>query len=316
MPGLPHSHFPVAAAPDGRHVGGAAARRGRWPAFPLGVRESVRPTSDRRRVGPQRRRLDAGRPRRLHGLLRGCSTTRATSRPDGPVRGAAAVRAMYAARFRPGGRGMGRLSTELLDVRHLGVDYALVDRALPLGAHGGGGRGGARRLHARVPARPVGLEDHLGSHLVTQAARSQAGSGPPPIGAAVRDRRRRLGLTLQAVAVRAGLSAPFISQVERGLASPSITSLIGIAAALGVDIDYFVGVPRPGQIVRRGSAPDLLTLDSPIIYQRLSGSHAERKMEALLMVVPSGAEAAPTRREGEGLLVRARGRTDDDRGSG
>ena len=136
---------------------------------------------------------------------------------------------------------------------------------------------------------------------MTQAARSQAGSGPPPIGAAVRDRRHRLGLTLQAVAVRAGLSAPFISQVERGLASPSITSLIGIAAALGVDIDYFVGVPRPGQIVRRGSAPDLLTLDSPIIYQRLSGSHAERKMEALLMVVPSGAEAAPTRRDGEGF---------------
>lgn len=134
---------------------------------------------------------------------------------------------------------------------------------------------------------------------MTQASRLQ--SEPPPIGAAVRDRRRRLGLTLQVVADRAGLSAPFISQIERGLASPSITSLIGIAAALGVDIDYFVGVPRPGQIVRRGSAPDLLTLDSPIAYQRLSGSHAERKMEALLMVVPPGASAPPTRREGEGF---------------
>lgn len=108
----------------------------------------------------------------------------------------------------------------------------------------------------------------------------------PPVGAAVRDRRRRLGLTLQAVAEAAGLSTPFISQVERGLASPSITSLIGIAAALGVDIDYFVGVPRPGQIVRRGTTPDLLQLESPIVYQRLSGSHAERKMEALLMLVP------------------------------
>ena len=47
-------------------------------------------------------------------------------RPDGPVRGAAAVRAMYAARFKTGGHGMGRLTTNLLDVRPLGADYALV----------------------------------------------------------------------------------------------------------------------------------------------------------------------------------------------
>lgn len=47
-------------------------------------------------------------------------------RPDGPVRGAGAVRAMYAARFKPGGQGMGRLTTDLLDVRPLGMDYALV----------------------------------------------------------------------------------------------------------------------------------------------------------------------------------------------
>ena len=47
-------------------------------------------------------------------------------RPDGPVRGVAAIRALYAARFTAGGSGMGRLTTDGLDVRPLGRDYALV----------------------------------------------------------------------------------------------------------------------------------------------------------------------------------------------
>ena len=47
-------------------------------------------------------------------------------KPEGPVRGFAAVRAMYAARFRPHGRGMGRLTTELSNVRALGPAHALV----------------------------------------------------------------------------------------------------------------------------------------------------------------------------------------------
>ena len=128
-------------------------------------------------------------------------------------------------------------------------------------------------------------------------------SGRPAlaIGSAIRDRRLRLGLTLQALADSAELSAPFISQAERGLTTPSIVSLMGIARALGVDINYFISVPEQGQVVRRGAAPEVLHVGTPVEYQRLSGEHEERKMEALLMIIPAGLNAPTTRRDGEGF---------------
>lgn len=127
-------------------------------------------------------------------------------------------------------------------------------------------------------------------------------TGLPPIGAAIRDRRKRLGMTLQALAAGSGLSAPFLSQVERDQAMPSLTSLTAIASALGVEMSYFVGAPPPGQVVRRGDAPEVMPFPgSSAVYARLSGRHEERKMEALHITVPPGAASPLARREGEGF---------------
>jgi transcriptional regulator with XRE-family HTH domain len=122
-----------------------------------------------------------------------------------------------------------------------------------------------------------------------------------PIASAVRARRRRLGLTLQALADKSGLSAPFLSQVERGQTTPSITSLIAIAQALQVDIHYFINPPPSSQIVRRAKSPEVLETGSPVRYVRLSGGHPERQMEALLMSIPPGTKAPAAAREGEGF---------------
>jgi transcriptional regulator with XRE-family HTH domain len=122
-----------------------------------------------------------------------------------------------------------------------------------------------------------------------------------PIASALRARRRRLGLTLQDLAQKSGLSAPFLSQVERSQTTPSITSLIAIAQALGVDIHYFIDPPPPTQVVRRAAEPEFLETDTDIRYIRLTGGHAEHQMEALLMTVPPGHIAPTTAREGEGF---------------
>jgi transcriptional regulator with XRE-family HTH domain len=55
----------------------------------------------------------------------------------------------------------------------------------------------------------------------------------PQLGGAIRAGRRLLGMTLVEVAGSAGLSHPFLSQLERGLARPSMRSLTAIAATLG-----------------------------------------------------------------------------------
>ncbi|KIF73663.1 regulatory protein [Streptomyces sp. 150FB] len=52
------------------------------------------------------------------------------------------------------------------------------------------------------------------------------------VGAAVRRRRRSLGMTLAAVAARSGLSVPFLSQIENERARPSVRSLERVADAL------------------------------------------------------------------------------------
>lgn len=65
------------------------------------------------------------------------------------------------------------------------------------------------------------------------------------LGARVRELRHERGLTLKALGRRAGLSHPFLSQLERGLARPSVGSVERIATALDVPVGALWTTPRP-----------------------------------------------------------------------
>lgn len=64
------------------------------------------------------------------------------------------------------------------------------------------------------------------------------------VGASIRALRREAGMTMQELATASGLSQPFLSQVERALARPSMRSLDQIAAALGTTVVHLLGDPR------------------------------------------------------------------------
>lgn len=68
------------------------------------------------------------------------------------------------------------------------------------------------------------------------------------VGGRIRDMRRARAFTLVQLAEAAGLSHPFLSQLERGLASPSMASLERIARALGTSQVELLSVDEP----RRG----------------------------------------------------------------
>jgi transcriptional regulator with XRE-family HTH domain len=70
------------------------------------------------------------------------------------------------------------------------------------------------------------------------------------LGARVRALRRERGLTLKGLGRLAGLSHPFLSQVERGLARPSVGSVERIAAALDVSVAHLWSPPRRREAVR------------------------------------------------------------------
>ncbi len=72
-----------------------------------------------------------------------------------------------------------------------------------------------------------------------------------PIGARIRQRRRELNITQEALAEKAGLSKSFVSEVEGGLASASGLICLKIAGALDVSVEWLLTgeLPEPS-IVR------------------------------------------------------------------
>ena len=83
----------------------------------------------------------------------------------------------------------------------------------------------------------------LSSHLHTNGFETD-------LGARVRALRRERGLTLKGLGKKAGLSHPFLSQVERGLARPSVGSVERIAAALDVSVARLWSPSRTGETVQ------------------------------------------------------------------
>lgn len=65
---------------------------------------------------------------------------------------------------------------------------------------------------------------------------------PAQLGAAIRHRRKAMGKTLVEVAQESELTTGFISQVERGISSPSLASLLAIAASLQTTIEQLLSV--------------------------------------------------------------------------
>lgn len=121
-------------------------------------------------------------------------------------------------------------------------------------------------------------------------------------------RRKELGLTLQEVARRSGLSPAFISLAERRKAVPSIVSLIALARALEVDIDYFLTPPKIGKILRRADDPEIFPMDSPVAYIRLSAGHRGQMMDAFIFIIPSGPQFPRVHRDGESFYFVLDGR--------
>jgi len=120
------------------------------------------------------------------------------------------------------------------------------------------------------------------------------------MGGLLKARRVELKMTLQEISSRSGLSAAFLSQVERGKATPSIVSLISIAKALETDINYFIKPPAAKSLVRRGSKPEYIDIDSPVKYVRLDTDIRNQRMNALMMELPPNTQLPTVHRdEGE-----------------
>ena len=123
------------------------------------------------------------------------------------------------------------------------------------------------------------------------------------LGQAIRALRVERGLTLKAVARIAGVSQSLISQVERGLASPSISALRRIASALDVPIAALFlgnGGASDGErdsggrrlVVRRDERKGLHVPRSKVVYELLTPD-LNRKIEFIWIEYEPGAVTHP-----------------------
>ena len=109
-----------------------------------------------------------------------------------------------------------------------------------------------------------------------------------PWGQRLRLQREQLGLSLRQIAARTGLSASYISGIERGVARPSVAALQKLTAACGVSIVDLMEAKTPprGRLVRLADRQRYDPAAGVIMDQLNFGNHV---MELHLFTVEPGA---------------------------
>ncbi|MHA6688539.1 helix-turn-helix domain-containing protein [Mesorhizobium sp. A556] len=132
----------------------------------------------------------------------------------------------------------------------------------------------------------------MGTDLDDRAARDDTRQ----VGEALRRRRQIRGLSLRQISQPAGISVGMLSQVERGLATPSIRTLRAICAAMDMPVNWLFH--RDGEekssaseyIVPRDARRSLTYLDGALTKELLTPD-TQPKIQMLRFVINPGASS-------------------------
>jgi len=138
---------------------------------------------------------------------------------------------------------------------------------------------------------------------------------PFRFGEKLRTVRERKGYTLKVVALAAGVSESLVSQIERNRVSPAIDTLLALADALDIDLEYLFEEYRRERPVRVIRADERRHIDeNGVLYEEIvrqvegDGAHA---IEAYYITLPVGEE---TKRGSYGHLGREFGVVTEGKG--
>lgn len=122
------------------------------------------------------------------------------------------------------------------------------------------------------------------------------------LGERLRERRRSVGLTLREVADGAGLSVGFISQIERGITTPSLTSLVKVSRILGRPMSAFLSLPPGHASTHPGQRPHYVVGTGSLVYERISTSFDGSQLTTVIIHQPAGCRSEPVAHEGEEIF--------------
>lgn len=144
--------------------------------------------------------------------------------------------------------------------------------------------------------------------MKSKAKASDGRAEPLAVGAEIRVLRRTRNLTLATLAERCGMSIGHLSQLERGLSSPTIQSLHTISQVLGVTPGFFFHdgtAPSPEEtpyVVRANNRRAIRYtgqgMTDELLVPDLGGN-----LQLLLCTLDPGAEYCHSAREPEGEVV-------------
>lgn len=133
-------------------------------------------------------------------------------------------------------------------------------------------------------------------------------SPAPQIGPLMRTLRKRMNITLQVLGEGAGVSVGYLSQVERGNATPSLATLAQIAQALGVGLEYFVTTPKPSAgLTRLSERPRFSLSDDGLQYEALGAQFPGAELSSYILHCPQGFHSETAQHEGEEFLYMLEG---------
>lgn len=129
------------------------------------------------------------------------------------------------------------------------------------------------------------------------------------LGKRIKALRNERGLTLVQLGQRVGLSASYLSQIERGVTMPSLTRLTTIASALDAEVGYFFEDDVSAPCVVRSSQGKRLASTADAIVELLSADLSDKKIQPYRTVYrPGASKGRPTIHPGEesGFVLKGR----------
>jgi transcriptional regulator with XRE-family HTH domain len=122
-------------------------------------------------------------------------------------------------------------------------------------------------------------------------------------GRAVKQRREAAGLSLRALAERSGISASMISDIERGAKSPTVTTLVRLAAALGAGaaelIDGGLGFASRIRVLRAGEGA---SGDHPAKWDSLGPVNPGSRIAFTRVIIPPATALGPSEAHAAGTV--------------
>jgi transcriptional regulator with XRE-family HTH domain len=122
-------------------------------------------------------------------------------------------------------------------------------------------------------------------------------------GRAVKRQREAAGLSLRDLAVRSGISSSMISDIERGAKSPTVTTIVRLAQALGVGAAALIdGGTNPApriRVLRRGEGA---AGEQPAPWESLGPGAAGSRIDFVRYQIPPSTVLGPSAAHAPGTI--------------